>query len=375
MIFRRSKQRSPAANRPRRANAPFKGLQYFDVQDATSVFWTRGADGAIDRANCASRARRRWSSSARRAAANRRVVRAGDSCVAAVRCDGTARRKRRLEIYYADSASAGSAGDGAHARLRIGHRDRDAAGRSDARPAALASVYSDDSDRDHRPPTDPHRTIGVVRFLLVVDQFEELFTLCRDEFERQAFIDNLLYALTPPRPHLLSRRRGAKGRGVYPHPHPPRRLLRASRAISRTARCGGAPTGIHWTDDDGRTAPRDRGTGATAAWEFEPGLVDLILRDVGDEPGALPLALARAAGNVEARGGHTLTLKGYPDAGGVRGAIAHTAERRVRKTARPNEQEIARNIFLRLTELGEGTEDTRRRASFDELMPERGNRR
>jgi type II secretory pathway pseudopilin PulG len=70
------------------------------------------------------------------------------------------------------------------------------------------------------------------------------------------------------------------------------------------------------------------------------------------------------------RAGHVLTLKGYAEAGGVHGAIAHTAES-VYQNLTPEEQGIARDIFLRLTELGEGTEDTRRRASFDELMSDR----
>src|SRR5688500_6050855 len=102
-------------------------------------------------------------------------------------------------------------------------------------------------------------------------------------------------------------------------------------------------------------------------WEFEPGLVDLILRDVGDEPGALPLLSHALLETWKRRAGHTLTLKGYADAGGVHGAIAHTAES-VYQNLSLSEQTIVRNILLRLTELGEGTEDTRRRASFDELM-------
>src|SRR5687767_15294723 len=102
-------------------------------------------------------------------------------------------------------------------------------------------------------------------------------------------------------------------------------------------------------------------------WEFEPGLVDLILRDVGDEPGALPLLSHALLETWKRRAGYTLTLKGYADAGGVRGAIAHTAESMYQNLS-TDEQAIARNIFMRLTELGEGTEDTRRRASFDELM-------
>ena len=95
--------------------------------------------------------------------------------------------------------------------------------------------------------------------------------------------------------------------------------------------------------------------------------MDLILRDVGDEPGALPLLSHALLETWKRRAGHTLTLKGYADAGGVHGAIAHTAES-IYQNLSPEEQAIARDIFLRLTELGEGTEDTRRRASFDELM-------
>jgi hypothetical protein len=90
-------------------------------------------------------------------------------------------------------------------------------------------------------------------------------------------------------------------------------------------------------------------------WEFEPGLVDLILRDVGDEPGALPLLSHALLETWKRRAGHTLTLKGYADAGGVHGAIAHTAES-IYQNLSPEEQSIARDIFLRLTELGEGTE-------------------
>src|SRR5512147_1465810 len=105
-----------------------------------------------------------------------------------------------------------------------------------------------------------------------------------------------------------------------------------------------------------------------AHWTFEPGLVDLILRDVGDEPGALPLLSHALLETWKRRAGHTLTLKGYADAGGVHGAIAHTAEG-VYQNLSPAEQQMARNIFLRLTELGEGTEDTRRRAAISELVP------
>jgi hypothetical protein len=106
-----------------------------------------------------------------------------------------------------------------------------------------------------------------------------------------------------------------------------------------------------------------------AGYEFEPGLVDLILRDVGDEPGALPLLSHALLETWKRREGHTLTLAGYAESGGVRGAIAQTAEQ-VFSSLAAEQQPIARRIFLRLTELGEGTQDTRRRTIRAELVPQ-----
>jgi WD40 repeat protein/DNA-binding SARP family transcriptional activator len=207
---------------------------------------------------------------------------------------------------------------------------------------------------------------GARHLLLIVDQFEELFTLCHDEFEREAFIDNLLTAILPS---------PVEGRGVggevtliltiradfYAHlaQYPdlreavaqqqeyigPLTVEELRRAIEEPARRGG--------------------------WEFEPGLVDLMLRDVGDEPGALPLLSHALLETWLRRSGRTLTLKGYADTGGVRGAIAFTAET-VYQQLSSEQQNMARHIFLRLTELGEGTEDTRRRATIHELISQPG---
>ena len=191
--------------------------------------------------------------------------------------------------------------------------------------------------------------------LLVLDQFEELFTLCRDEFEREAFIDNLLTTLDQGDSEvtiILTLRADFYAHlAQYPE-------LRD--AVAKQQEYIGP-----MTVDELRRAieePVKRGH-----WEFEAGLVDLILRDIGDEPGALPLLSHALLETWKRRAGHRLTLKGYADAGGVHGAIAHTAEN-VYQNLSPEEQIITRNLFLRLTELGEGTEDTRRRASFDELL-------
>jgi hypothetical protein len=122
------------------------------------------------------------------------------------------------------------------------------------------------------------------------------------------------------------------------------------------------------TDEELRRAieePARRGR-----WEFEPGLIELLLRDVGHEPGALPLLSHALLETWQRRRGRTMTLSGYTSSGGVRGAIAETAEAVFADQFTPEQRAIARRIFLRLTELGDETaaSDTRRRADFTELI-------
>ncbi len=111
-------------------------------------------------------------------------------------------------------------------------------------------------------------------------------------------------------------------------------------------------------------------------WEFDSGLVELLLHDVGadegrtPEPGALPLLSHALLATWQRRRGRTLTLSGYTASGGVRGAIAETAEAVFYDQLEPDQRKIARQIFLRLTELGgdAATADTRRRVSYEELV-------
>lgn len=197
--------------------------------------------------------------------------------------------------------------------------------------------------------------------LLVIDQFEEVFTLCRDAAARRAFIANLLTA---------AQHDGGGGAFViitlradfYEHcaQYPDLR-----EAVSQHQFYIGPLTadGLRHAIEE----PARRG-----GWTFEPGLVDLLLRDVGasagqqPEPGALPLLSHALLETWRRRRGHTLTLGGYAEAGGVRGAIAQTAEA-VYQQFDAAEQDIVRHLFLRLTELGEGTQDTRRRVTLAEL--------
>ena len=200
---------------------------------------------------------------------------------------------------------------------------------------------------------------GGTNLLLLVDQFEETFTQCKDFTERRAFIENLLAAADEDDGRV---RVALTLRADFYHHCAEydglRQALQAHQAYIGAM-----------TPDELRqaiTAPAE-----AAGWDFQPGLVDLILRDVGTEPGALPLLSHALLETWKRRQGRTLTLAGYADAGGVKKAIAQTAES-VYDRLSPAEQGIARSIFLRLTELGEGVQDTRRRANLDELSQTTG---
>ncbi len=197
---------------------------------------------------------------------------------------------------------------------------------------------------------------GASRMLLVVDQFEELFTLCRDEQERSAFVDALVQGIDPSIDGVLS-------------------VVIALRADFYD-RCADFPALRDALSDHqvyvGAMTPQElrraiEEPAARGGWTFEPGLVDLILHDVRNEPGALSLLSHALLETWQRRTGCMLTLAGYAEAGGVRGAVTRTAEAFYNRRLSPLQQGIARAIFLRLTEPGEDGPPTRRRVARHEL--------
>ena len=203
---------------------------------------------------------------------------------------------------------------------------------------------------------------GFDRVLILVDQFEETFTLCRDEFERIAFINKLLELAQEPSRKIMIIVALRADFYSYCAQYP---FLR--NAVAAEQEYIG-----QMTRDELRRAIEE--PAKQGGWEFEPGLVDILLNDIGadgmgqPEPGALPLLSHALLATWERRRGRTFTLEGYKATGGVRGAIAETAESVYTDQLNQTQQELARDVFLRLTELGEGTEDTRRRAALNELV-------
>ena len=187
--------------------------------------------------------------------------------------------------------------------------------------------------------------------LVVVDQFEELFVLCDDAARRQAFVDALLAVRGPV---AIGVRADMYGK------------LSGHADLARAAAGNQVLLGAMSYDELERAVTEPA---RLAGLRLEPGLVELALREVAGEPGALPLLSHALRATWERRDGRTLTVEGYRDSGGVASAIAQTADS-VLASLPAERRQVTRSIFVRLTELGDGVAETRRRVSMDELVPE-----
>jgi WD40 repeat protein/class 3 adenylate cyclase/tRNA A-37 threonylcarbamoyl transferase component Bud32 len=197
----------------------------------------------------------------------------------------------------------------------------------------------------------PERIDGDAATLVVVDQFEELYTLCSDTGARQRFLDALL---AHPGPVVIGVRADFYGE-LSAH-------AQLARAVASNQLLLGA-----MSNDALRRAVTE--PARLAGLRLEPGLVDVVLGEVSDEPGALPLLSHALRATWERRDGRTLTLEAYRASGGVALAIGRTADALV-ESVPAERQGLIRNLFVRMTELGEGVEDTRRRVAVDELVPQ-----
>lgn len=106
-----------------------------------------------------------------------------------------------------------------------------------------------------------------------------------------------------------------------------------------------------------------------AGYTLESGLADVLLRDLGEEAGRLPLLSHALLATWQQRQGSTLTVAGYRRTGGIHAALAATADD-VLASLDFQARDSARALFRRLVHVGEGTDDTRRRVDLDRLLGE-----
>ncbi|MCC9706685.1 hypothetical protein E4N62_16235 [Streptomyces sp. MNU76] len=181
---------------------------------------------------------------------------------------------------------------------------------------------------------------------VVVDQFEEVFTLCRDRAERARFIDLLLAARDPgSRLRVLIAVRA----DFYPR-------CGEHRGLADTL-CGAGLLVGPMTAEELREAVVKPAQEVGHLVERE--LTARIVEEVLDEPGGLPMLSHALLETWRRRKGRVLTLAAYQAAGGVRGAIAASAEKAYGQLT-AEQADAARWLLLRMVEPGQGTPDTRR---------------
>jgi WD40 repeat protein len=196
------------------------------------------------------------------------------------------------------------------------------------------------------------------RMVIVVDQFEEVFTACQDEAERAAFIHALCTATAPA---VVGLRADFYDRALrYPA------LVRA--LDSNQVLVG--PMNME------QVRSAITGPAGKAGLEIEDALVEILLRDLGPAagdgaeahvPGALPLLSYALLATWEHSHGGKLTVADYLDTGGINGAVASSADK-VYNELTSEQQDLARQIFIRLVHIADDTADTRRRVPRSELV-------
>ena len=198
--------------------------------------------------------------------------------------------------------------------------------------------------------------------VVVVDQFEEIFTACGDETERQWFVDALDRLARPTGGAVVVL--GVRAdfyAACTAHPQL-RAALRAGPVLLEPM-----------TEDELKDAIRRPAD--SVGLDVEEGLVEVLLTDLGAAggpagprtTGRLPLLAHALRATWQQRHGHTLTVDGYRVTGGIQGAIATTANR-LYDALPPPCQEAARWVFLRLVIVGRDADDSRRRVRQDELL-------
>lgn len=190
--------------------------------------------------------------------------------------------------------------------------------------------------------------------LLVVDQFEETFTLVKDEAEAVFFLNSLYRAVTEAGSCLrviVTIRADFYDRPLM-YPDFSRMVQERTEVV------------IPLTAEELESAIRTPAERVGVV--LETGLVPTIISDVVDQPGALPLLQYALTELFEHRKGRLLTSEAYQSIGGVLGVLGRRAEE-VYNGLEQMAKDAALQLFLRLVTLGEGAEDTRRRVLRTEL--------
>jgi DNA-binding SARP family transcriptional activator/WD40 repeat protein len=223
-------------------------------------------------------------------------------------------------------------------------------GKSSLARAGIAAALERDGRVVHvlTPGSRPMTALSGVHLrpgsVLVIDQCEEALAVDEASAERTEFLATLV-ELAPQHPLVVTLRADRLGE-LAPHPEFARLVERGLYLLGPM------------TEPDLRRAIE--GPAAQAGLRLEPGLVDLLAREVAGEPAALPLLSHVLRQTWRHREGGTLTVEGYAATGGVREAVAQSAEG-VFRALDPTRQAMLRDLMLRLVTPDEGGDPVRTR--------------
>jgi WD40 repeat protein len=212
-----------------------------------------------------------------------------------------------------------------------------------------------------------------VQLAVVVDQFEEVFThrpqddqaRARFRKDRDQFFANLLHAAAAAGGRvavvLMMRSDFLSACATFPQ---------LAAVLSAHQEVVGPMTAAELREAIERPA-------FCVGCEAEPGLTERLLGDVEGQPGALPLLQFALTEVWKKREVRQLTLRAYTELGkddrgerrGIEGVLEHRANE-IYRNLRPEDQDLCRRLFLRLVQPGDGTEDTKRRVPYRELLPD-----
>ncbi|MGI0494608.1 pentapeptide repeat-containing protein [Alkalinema pantanalense CENA528] len=199
------------------------------------------------------------------------------------------------------------------------------------------------------------RIAGDGRILLVVDQFEEVFTLCRSPQERVQFIEALLaLAGDLDRVAIVVTMRADFVEACLVHEA-------LTQVIQRDAVYLGALTGSDLEEAIEQPA-------IVQGASLQPKLLAQILQDVASEPNCLPLLEFALTQLWEKRSDRVLTLAAYRQLGGVAGSLNAHAEAIYKQLATQKREDWAKQVLLKLVRTGEGNKDTRQRQRKVDLL-------
>ena len=193
--------------------------------------------------------------------------------------------------------------------------------------------------------------------ILVVDQFEEIYSLCKDVYTRDIFVKNLLYSAQDISKNVsvILTMRNDFMKETHQHPNlgclfseqgylvPPMNKTDLREIIVEPAKNNG--------------------------YDFDEGVISLLIEQSIGQPGTLPL-LQFALEEIWKKLESSQPAETLNDIEGVSGAIAKKAEA-IYEGLTLSEQRISRKLFLGLVQLGEGAQDTRRRVVVESLIAEK----